>query len=1115
MPKINDKNESNEDKGSKEDNLVVIGIGASAGGLEALRAMISGLPVKDNITYVIAQHLDPKHSSMLANILEQDTDIPVIELTNKQELEPATIYMIPPGMDGFIIGNEVQLESATGIGPKPSVDRFFASLAEEKAEKAVGVILSGTGSDGAHGMRAIKAEGGITIAQEEATAKFPSMPHASIVTGHVDLILAPEKIGKYLPELIQFPRVIPEIEAKAMDHLSQIYRLLLNQTGGDFHDYKTATINRRIERRMSVHRLHNVDDYITLLESNPEELHELHQDILITVTSFFRDSNAFDALNKNIKRIVDNAEDEIRIWVAACATGEEAYSVAILLSEHLGQRINDVRIQIFATDLDEKALTIARQGFFPKAAIESIPPDLLNKYFSQHNDAWQSKAALRDMILFAKHDLVKAPPFSHLDLITCRNVLIYFNTNLQERVLQTFHYALEPKGLLFLGKSETTGAADRLFSAVDRKQRLYEKRGDVNAHLPSMTAVSSTKLHMQNSSKKRNVQKKSPNDILDNMLAGVFQPDCVLLNQHLEVTYVRGDVTPFLALAEGRIELNACDLVRNEYRHDLRGLLYKAKREEKAVYSRTFRMVIHDTHYKVRFVARHFNESANANKTLLIFEKTPIEEQAITTLSSSDESNQHVQALQQELRETKESLQTTIEELETSNEELQSTFEEAQSTNEELYTSTEELQTSNEELQSTNEELRTVNQEVTIKTSEIELANDRLLLLNQQLEEEIDERKQAEKALSLQKEKLRTIIDSEPAWVNVCDSQGVIVEVNPAGVAIMEADSMDDLVGKELTDFVKADFLNEILSCKDDLTLGETRRHSIEVATLKGNMRWLEVSTVLLPENEFEDIKIMSIICDQTQYKLAQDELITRQEELSHAMRLNTLGAMASGLAHELNQPLSAITNYINGCERRVRDNQCERDEVLEALSLASLQAQRAGDIINHVKHFIQKNDFEGDPIDLNKSIHTAVDLSHATGQSGSVKFTLELSDDLPRIMISDIQIEQVLLNLIRNGVESMQEAEIDAPEIIIRSDYNKDEDLIWVSVTDQGKGLNKELQKNIFKPFHTTKSDGMGMGLCISRSIIETYAGHFTVDNQDKGGAIFSFSLPVNVDQS
>jgi two-component system CheB/CheR fusion protein len=408
---------------------IIVGIGASAGGLEALRQLVPHLPIDDRVLYVLAQHLDPKHSSMLVPILARETTLTVTEVQHGQKLEAKHLYVIPPAMDAYYTNGKFHLEKATGLGPKPSVDRLLASLAENHGERTIGIILSGTGMDGAHGIRAVKAEGGITIAQLESTARFDSMPHAAINTGHVDLVLPPEDMGQQLQDFLAQPDSPFLFKSKndlSEDDIQDILKALFEQTGTDFRNYKRNTLLRRIERRMTVHKFTDLAEYRAFLKQKPEELYELHNDILISVTSFFRDTDAFQALHRAMEHIIPKSGTDIRIWVAGCATGEEAYSIAIALSEYLGNRINRYKVQIFGTDLYDHVLSIARQARYPKTAITSIEEHLLDKYFAQKDGTYQLTQNIRNMVLFAKHDLIRDPPFSHLNLVSCRNVMIYF-----------------------------------------------------------------------------------------------------------------------------------------------------------------------------------------------------------------------------------------------------------------------------------------------------------------------------------------------------------------------------------------------------------------------------------------------------------------------------------------------------------------------------------------------------------------------------------------------------------------------------------------------------------------------------------------------------------------
>lgn len=456
------------------DDFAIVGVGASAGGLEALRPLLAGLPDDVGVAYVIAQHLDPKHSSALVELLARGTPLRVSEIQDGMTVQRNEIYITPPDRNAVFNHGVLHLSRpTTSFGPKPSVDMLFISLAEGCRERGVGIVLSGTGSDGAHGVRSIRANGGITLAQDPSTAKYDGMPGAAIATNCVDLVLPPEKMGAELRHVLERPPMLaPTPKEGARGSLERVFSLLLEQTGCDFSGYKPSTISRRIQRRMVTKKVAELQDYVALLQRSPDEVKLLFRDVLISVTEFFRDPDVFKALQRTFSQIVAGKKkgDDIRIWVPGCASGEEAYTVAILLADALGDRISGLNIQIFATDIDEEALLLGRYCHYPPAAVASLPKDLVDRYFVHSDGGFAVAKRIRDLVIFAKHDLVKDPPFSHLDFISCRNVLIYFNTKLQERVVAMFHYALESGGYLLLGKSESVGSI-RTFSSRSERPR--------------------------------------------------------------------------------------------------------------------------------------------------------------------------------------------------------------------------------------------------------------------------------------------------------------------------------------------------------------------------------------------------------------------------------------------------------------------------------------------------------------------------------------------------------------------------------------------------------------------------------------------------------------------
>jgi two-component system CheB/CheR fusion protein len=721
----NNVQSSSDNEVSEE--LVVVGIGASAGGLEALRSMFPNLSLEANMAYVIAQHLDPTHQSMLVQLLARNTSMKVLEVKDGQKAEANTIYITPPDSNVSISGGILHLSKPSmAIGPKPSIDFFFTSLAEDKGEKAVGIILSGTGSDGSHGIRAVKAEGGITIVQDEATARYNGMPHAAIQTGNVDLILPPEKIGKELLSIVKYPHVMPLVSRyeKAPDNLQKILSILLERHSCDFSDYKPTTINRRIERRMAVHKLDNLEDYVHFLEHSASEVDILYKDILISVTGFFRDKEAFKALEPVLVKIVETKKntENIRIWVPGCATGEEAYSLAILLAKILGKKISEYNIQIFGTDIDNDAIITARKAVYSHASVMDVDSNIIERYFIKEDSTYQVEKSIREMVVFARQNLVKDPPFSHLDLISCRNVLIYFNTRLQKRIIPIFQYSLNQGGYLFLGKSESISQFDALFIPVNKKWKIYVRKKYVTAPLINLGTACTPQKPYGYRKPSEEEKRFSVKDASNQLIAEAYGPSGVVIDDRLEIIHIKGNINPYFNFVPGDADLNIINMARDELRIDLRTHIHKSSREGIPVRSKKLKLVHNG---KVRFVTLDirpipYKRELETFMLILFEEEIPEKETTSEDIAVTAEGvDPRIVELEQELAATKEHLQTTVQELETANEELQSMNEELQSANEELQSSNEELETSNEELQSTNEELTTVNEELQVKSSEL------------------------------------------------------------------------------------------------------------------------------------------------------------------------------------------------------------------------------------------------------------------------------------------------------------------------------------------------------------------------------------------------------------
>lgn len=733
----------------------IIAIGASAGGLEALQEFLKHFPTGlTDFAIIVAQHLSPTYRSMLVQLLTRETSYTVKEAVHNMQLESGIVYITPPDKDITVGHYKITLTKPHLItGPKPSVDTLFISLSENHPHHSVGIILSGTGSDGAEGIKAIKDKGGITIVQEPQTAKYNGMPLAAIETGSADLVLSPDKMGEEIKEIIDNPDSIrnqpPVFVNENAQSIANIFKILSESSGTDFSNYKPSTFCRRLEKRLVKLKIKSVEDYLKYIERTPEEVTELFNSILIGVTSFFRDKEAFHALEGILKKIIATKapNESIRIWIPGCATGEEAYSIAILLSEVLQGRTSNYNIQIFGTDIDDHAITKARKGVYSAEAVENMPEAIKMAYFIEKGDQVEVIKTIRSMVLFSRHDLTSNPPFLKLDLISCRNLLIYFGNSLQKQIIPVFHYSLVPHGYLFLGKSETVGQYTDLFSTIDGKSKVFQRKIGSAIHSIKFSSFKPNKITGVNRPpvKISLQQELTLQDIVKETIYLSYDHPYVVVNDNFDLIEINGDVHPFLKLVQGSININILKLIIPELQLELRSLLSKSQREMTSLKSPVKKLDMKGEPLFMRLLVKPVISIEKNRPFIIIFEIIDIVEFAILASDSNDlplPDDPHVKELEQELAATKEHLQTYIEELETTNEELQSLNEELQSTNEELQSSNEELETTNEELQATNEEiqvayteLRSANIELERKEKELQASKSNLAaLLNNTLQ---------------------------------------------------------------------------------------------------------------------------------------------------------------------------------------------------------------------------------------------------------------------------------------------------------------------------------------------------------------------------------------------
>jgi two-component system CheB/CheR fusion protein len=730
----------NEPEPTLDTLIPIVGIGASAGGLEAFEQFFRKVSVDSGIAYVLVSHLDPDHESMLADILGRVTKMPVIEAQDLMTVDPDHVYIIPPNREMAIFHRKIQLiipDSKSGQQMK--IDHFFRSLAQEQGDKAIGIIFSGTGTDGTLGLRAIQGGGGVTIVQDPAEAKYDGMPTSAINSGYATFILPIDQMPDHLISCVRnlfgsenfhapASAEFPEFDKKGAT--SRILRIIRSKTGHDFSQYKKSTIHRRISRRMSIHGIDDIAIYVRYLEEHLDEVDTLFRELLINVTSFFRDPEAFDALKHDIipELIKKRGEYEaFRVWVPGCSTGEEAYSLAIIIREVLDELGQDCKVQIYSTDIAEDVIAVARKGIYPPNIAADVSAERLKKFFIRNDAGFQVKKEIREMVIYATQNVIKDPPFTRLDLLSCRNLLIYLESELQARLISAFHYALKPGGILFLSSSESIGSCPDLFRPKNRKWKIYEAsgirgRGQTMMETPQLWADSHPKpLVLDNPSR--------PDTNLVEMtrraLLQTYAPPSVVTDEEGNILYVHGDTGKFLRPAQGQATLSVIEMAREGLNLDLRTAIFTAKTQKIMVTCKNLQVRTNGGFEGVDLEVRPIANLDSIPGGLII---------SFLLLNSPDHPDdfhqkrkvrgriskpERVMELEQELQYTRENLQATVEEMQAANEELKSTNEELQSTNEELQSTNEELETSREELQSVNEEVMTVNAELQAKIEQL------------------------------------------------------------------------------------------------------------------------------------------------------------------------------------------------------------------------------------------------------------------------------------------------------------------------------------------------------------------------------------------------------------
>lgn len=1100
----------------------IVGIGASAGGLEAVSEILGGLPSHPGVAIIIVQHLDRTRDSLLSEILRRRTMLPVIEARDGMLIAPDHVYVIPPNATLTVDASVLRLSPRAATGMHMPVDALFRSLAEHCGEGAVGIVLSGADCDGAAGTQAIKHAGGITFAQDPDTARVSAMPRSAVATGCVDFVLP---AGEIAPELLRlsahsylspggFPEgVVADADSVENDSASEgellrrIFRRLRLTHGVDFSGYKSSTLRRRLARRMAVQRIETLTEYTAFLENHTGEAAALYQDFLIRVTSFFRDPATFSALIEHVfPRLVAgrSPKEPIRIWVPGCATGEEVYSIAIALLEYLGDLLPPAGIQIFGTDISEAAIENCRAGAYSDSIAQHVSADRLRRYFVRQNSHYVIARSVRDLCVFARQDITRDPPFSRLDLVSCRNVLIYLGAAVQGRIMQTFRYALRPNGFLLLGPSESAGQGEELFEAVDKQHRLYKPRPTMSfaaddRSLPSVHGSIST----QQRPEKPLVESESALRHADRLLLARYSPAGIVVDDALNILQFRGEIAPFLAPASGPPSLNLLRIARPELLLTVPPAVEEARASGKVAR----RAGLHiDGAGEVDLEVIPLRQPGGVACYLILLESASFrtfgrrERLTSTTSLSESEKDKHLAYLERENLELREFLQATMEQHEAAREELKSAHEEVLSANEEFQSTNEELETSKEELQSANEELITTNDELRERNRE-------LAVLNLQLE---SAQQVSERAHALAEGIVETV--REP--LVVLDHNLNVLRVNSA-FATQFGVRAEDMKGRPLG-VVGVALGDETLNHRLAAILFDGPTFSdfeVVMPHARDGSRTLSLSARKIAGDADRVELILLAIEDVTeksaQIEMVREELVELRRNLAHAGRVTALGELASGLAHELRQPLTAILSDAQTAQLLLQAPDANLVDLQEIFAEIMRDAQRAAGVIDRLGKMLRRRPMVLALMSVEDLLKDVTSLVHGDTVRRGISLKTNLGYGSMFVQGDRVHLSQVLINLIINAMDAVDGLDAARRRVVLQARTNN-EGWIEIGVADAGPGLPPEALKQIFEPFFTTKPSGMGMGLCISRTIIEGHKGRLWAENNPELGATFWFAVPT-----
>jgi two-component system CheB/CheR fusion protein len=1070
--------------------LPIVGIGASAGGLRALQHFFGNLPQDTGLAFVVIVHLDPHHESQMAELLQASTAMPVRQVTQSLIAQPNHVYIIPPDKDLTMMDGELRTSPRTeAVRGRAPIDVFFRTLAETHDTGAIGVILSGTGSDGAQGVRCIKERGGVTMAQAPADAEYDGMPRSAIDTGQVDVVLPAAELAVELARLllaastIVLPAEGEELAEPEAAALGKILGHVRTKTGQDFTGYKRATVLRRLERRMQFTGTENLAAYLAVLRDHPAETSTLFNDFLISVTSFFRDPDAFDALEREVVPALfadKGPEDDVRVWVAGCATGEEAYSLAMLLSDYADRLDVTPKVKIFATDVHEKSFTFAREGLYPGSIAANVSPARLQRFFSQEPGGYRVKKTIREKVLFANHDMLKDPPFLRLDLLSCRNVLIYLQRDTQHRLLELFHFALRPAGYLFLGGSESTEAASKLFAAVDKKRQIYRSLDGPHPRALRGTAGARVEARAPATMVAPYPQPSFSFGALHQQLVEAYAPPSLVVSAEGEVVHLSTQAGRYLRHAGGVPTNMLLDMVQGDLRLQLRTLLRTALRTGMPAAARGIRFDPDAKHRRVNVSVRPLSVvDPDRTFALVVFDEHPGTRSApsLGTADSTAESQRvaSLEQLEQELKETKSQLTATSEEHEATIEELRAANEELQSITEEQRAVAEELEASKEELQSINEELRTINQEHRIRNEELAQVNSDLI----------------------------NLIDSTDIGTVFLDRELRIRRYTPPVAQVFNVVPADS--GRPLTDITHRLSYHDLEADVREVLQTLVRRER-EVASDDGRWFMVRLSPYRAVDDKIDGVVLTLVnTTARKRAELEREALLKRVGEASTA-KSTFIGVMS----HEFRTPLNAILGYAeilhDGVVGPVTDEQRGKlDRIalnarhLEDMVKEILDATR-GDVVEIVLDY--------QPVELSSLAREIGASVEALAEAKGLSLSVEVPKEPTTIVTDPTKLRHILVNLLGNAIRYT-----DRGQVWFRA--RTGEETVIFEIEDTGIGIAPEHQQRIFERFwqvdqsDTRVRSGTGLGLMVARDLARALGGDTVVESEIGRGSLFRVQLP------